>query len=92
MRLSGAPALRVFGLGKSFGATVALSNASFAVARGEVHALLGENGAGKSTTVKLLSGLLLPDRGTLELFGKPVVLKSPAIAHAHGVQPAFQEL
>jgi ribose transport system ATP-binding protein len=92
MRLSGAPALRVFGLGKSFGATVALSNASFAVARGEVHALLGENGAGKSTTVKLLSGLLLPDRGTLELFGKPVVLKSPAIAHAHGVQTAFQEL
>ena len=86
------PALRVSGLGKSFGATVALSDASFAVARGEVHALLGENGAGKSTAVKLLSGLLLPDRGTLELFGESVVLRSPAVAHAYGVQTAFQEL
>ena len=86
------PALRVAGLKKSFGATAALSDASFTVARGEVHALLGENGAGKSTTVKLLSGLLMPDSGTLELFGQAVVLRSPSAAHAHGVQTAFQEL
>ena len=54
-------ALRVDAVTKAYGATVALDGASFAVRAGEVHALLGENGAGKSTMVKLLSGLVQPD-------------------------------
>jgi ribose transport system ATP-binding protein len=54
--------------------------------------LLGENGAGKSTVVKLLSGLIPPDSGSLSLFGERVVLSRPADAQRHGVQTAFQEL
>ncbi len=87
-----AAALEVRGVTKTFGATVALADASFRVAPGEVHALLGENGAGKSTMVKLLSGLIMPDSGEIELYGARVSLHTPAEAHRHGVQTAFQEL
>ena len=77
---------------KSFGATVALNGASFEAARGEVHALLGENGAGKSTMVKMLSGLIQPDQGTIRIHGQAVALHSPAQAHALGIRTAFQEI
>ena len=90
--MSTQPALSVQSVTKAYGATVALDDASFSVAPGEVHALLGENGAGKSTIVKLLSGLILPDRGSIALFGERVVLSRPADAQRHGVQTAFQEL
>ena len=86
------PAVAIEGVSKSFGATKAIDNASFSVERGTVHALLGENGAGKSTTMKLLSGLLSPDHGTVHVNGKPVSLKSPRDAHRCGIQTAFQEL
>lgn len=85
-------ALEVEQVTKAYGATVALDGASFAARKGEVHALLGENGAGKSTMVKLLSGLIRPDRGTIRLFGAAVRLGSPADAHRLGVQTAFQEM
>ncbi|MDR5817543.1 MULTISPECIES: sugar ABC transporter ATP-binding protein [unclassified Caballeronia] len=77
---------------KRFGATVALDGASFRVKRGAVHALLGENGAGKSTTVKLLSGLIAPDAGSMRVMGRDVTMKSPQDAHRAGVQTAFQEM
>lgn len=77
---------------KRFGATVALNDASFRVRRGEVHALLGENGAGKSTTVKLLSGLMQPDAGSIRIMGQEVQLRRPSDAHRAGVQTAFQEM
>jgi ribose transport system ATP-binding protein len=86
------PALSVQRVTKTYGATRALNEASFSVVPGEVHALLGENGAGKSTIVKLLSGLILPDSGRIELQGHPVMLSRPAEAQRHGVQTAFQEL
>ncbi|MBB3917630.1 sugar ABC transporter ATP-binding protein [Rhizobium fabae] len=85
-------AVAIEGVSKSFGATKAIDNATFAVERGTVHALLGENGAGKSTTMKLLSGLLSPDHGTVHVNGKSVSLKSPRDAHRCGIQTAFQEL
>src|SRR3954471_19736700 len=85
-------ALRVADVVKAFGATVALDGASFAVRSGEVHALLGENGAGKSTTVKLLSGLIRPDSGTIRIFGEEAHLTRPTDAHRFGVQTAFQEI
>jgi ribose transport system ATP-binding protein len=85
-------ALRVEGIVKRYGATVALAGVSFTVRAGEVHALLGENGAGKSTAVKLLSGLVQPDEGTVELSGARVRLLRPRDAHRHGVQTAFQEM
>ncbi len=85
-------ALKVERIVKAFGATVALDGMSFAVAKGEVHALLGENGAGKSTTVKMLSGLVQPDQGSIELFGAPVRLGQPLDAQRLGVQTAYQEM
>src|SRR5258706_3627681 len=77
---------------KRFAATVALDGASFRVRRGAVHALLGENGAGKSTTVKLLSGLMQPDAGSISIMGRNVSMRGPKDAHRAGVQTAFQEM
>ena len=71
---------------------IALDDVSFSIAEGSVHALLGENGAGKSTVVRLLSGLVLPDHGKVQVFGQDVRLSTPRHAHRHGVQTAFQEL
>jgi len=85
-------AIAVQNVAKAFGATVALDGASFRAAKGEVHALLGENGAGKSTMVKMLSGLLRPDSGTILIHGREAVLHSPRDAHRLGVQTAFQEM
>ena len=77
---------------KAYGPTVALDNASVEVRAGTVHALLGENGAGKSTFVKVLSGLVRPDQGALNINGKPVTFHNPRDAHRAGVQTAFQEM
>ena len=85
-------AVELDGVLKSFGATKAVNDVSFSVAAGTVHALLGENGAGKSTTMKLLSGLITPDAGTLRIDGREVRLNAPRDAHRAGVQTAFQEL
>jgi ribose transport system ATP-binding protein len=85
-------AVVIQGMRKAFGATLAVDDVSFAIEPGVAHALLGENGAGKSTIVKLLSGLIEPDRGTINLFGEEVRLRSPRAAHRYGVQTAFQEM
>ena len=86
------PAVSVKGVRKAFGPTVAVDDVSFDIEAGSVHALLGENGAGKSTIVKLLSGLLQPDAGSIEINARPVSLTSPRAAHGHGIQTAFQEM
>lgn len=91
-RMETAAAVEVIGLSKAYGATRANADVSFSVAPGTVHALLGENGAGKSTTMKLLSGLVQPDTGTIRIDGRDVSLRGPRDAHACGVQTAFQEL
>lgn len=87
-----APAVKVEGLRKAFGATLAVDDVSFSIASGTVHALLGENGAGKSTIVKLLSGLIEQDQGHFEIFGKASRIRSPRVSHALGIQTAFQEM
>jgi ribose transport system ATP-binding protein len=86
------PALVASDLRKQFGQTVALSGLALQISAGEVHAVLGENGAGKSTFVKLLSGLIEPDAGSIEVFGKPVRIRGPREAHALGIRTAFQEI
>ncbi|MBU0582635.1 MAG: sugar ABC transporter ATP-binding protein [Alphaproteobacteria bacterium] len=86
------PAVQVDGMLKSFGATVALDGVSFSIAPGSVHALLGENGAGKSTMVKLLSGLIRPTEGSVKIFGEHAALDTPRSAHKLGIQTAFQEM
>jgi ribose transport system ATP-binding protein len=90
--LDGISAISIEGIRKAFGATVAADDVSFVVSEGQIHALLGENGAGKSTIVKLLSGLIQPDAGTIRIFGEPVRLTSPRAAHRLGIQTAFQEM
>src|SRR5439155_6186870 len=76
----------------SFGGVQALRQASFAAEFGEVHALVGENGAGKSTMIKILSGVLRPDEGSVSIKGERVELAGPQAAQALGVGTVFQEL
>ncbi|RKS76547.1 monosaccharide ABC transporter ATP-binding protein (CUT2 family) [Actinomadura pelletieri DSM 43383] len=77
---------------KTYGGVTALADGSLNVEPGSVHALLGENGAGKSTMVKVLSGTIRPDSGTLTLDGSPVSFHSTADAVGHGVAVVSQEL
>lgn len=86
------PAIRISRVGKAYGATVALDDVSFSVRSGSVHALLGENGAGKSTIVKVLSGLVSPDTGSVEILGQAAQVSSPRTAQRLGIQTAFQEM
>ncbi len=85
------PLLRLAAVTKAFGPVLAVSEVSLALRRGEVHALVGENGAGKSTIVKLLSGVHQPDAGRVELDGRPAWLGSPADAQAAGIAVIYQE-
>jgi len=84
--------LEATGIEKRFGGVVALRAAGFACAAGEIHALLGENGAGKSTMVKVLCGVHQPDAGAVALRGEPAAFRHPAEAAAAGIIPVFQEL
>jgi ribose transport system ATP-binding protein len=89
---SAATALELAGVTKHYGATIGLDRTSFAVRAGSVHALLGENGAGKSTVVKLLSGLLRSEGGEIRVGGELAAIRDPQGAHRLGIQTAFQEL
>jgi ribose transport system ATP-binding protein len=84
--------LRMFQVGKRFGATHALKNVSLEVRPGETHALIGENGAGKSTLMKILSGACLPDSGEIELDGHKFVPRDPLHARRCGIAMIYQEL
>lgn len=84
--------LSVEAITKRFGSVVANHDVSFRIEAGEVHALLGENGAGKSTVVKVLYGVHRPDSGRLVLEGRPVVIHSPARARELGLGMVFQDL
>src|ERR1700752_5325246 len=64
-------AVRATGLVKRFGTTTAVDGLDICIESGEVRGLLGPNGAGKTTLLRVLFGLVRPDRGTVELFGKP---------------------
>ena len=86
-----APLLDAEGVAKSFGAVRALSDASLTVDRGEVVALLGANGAGKSTFVKILTGALKPDGGRVTIRGLEARVGSPSEARKSGLIPVYQE-
>ena len=75
---------------KSFGSFVANDDVDFTIRAGELHALLGENGAGKSTFVKMIYGLLQPDSGQFEWQGRPVRITNPQQARAMGIGMVFQ--
>ncbi len=80
------------GIHKAYGGVVALEDATFSAAAGEVHALVGENGAGKSTMIKVLAGVTRPDEGQIRIGGEEVRLRSPEDALRRGVATVFQEL
>ena len=85
-------AVRVRGLGKSFGATAALDNVDLDVNFGETHALVGENGAGKSTLIRILSGIHRADQGDINIDGVPRSISSPRDAIVSGIVTIPQEL
>ena len=89
-KLEQAPLLAGFGMTKSFGDLVANKDIDFTIYAGELHALLGENGAGKSTFIKMIYGLLEPDQGHLEWQGESVTISNPQQARAMGIGMVFQ--
>ncbi|MHB0950144.1 MAG: ABC transporter ATP-binding protein [Gemmatimonadaceae bacterium] len=83
-------ALRLSGISRRFGATLALDQASLTVREGSVHALLGENGAGKTTLMRVAFGLIARDTGVVELFERPVHFTAPADAIRAGMGMVHQ--
>jgi ABC-type sugar transport system ATPase subunit len=80
------------GLSKTYGGVHALRGAGIRLDPGEIHALVGENGAGKSTMVKILSGVVRKDAGTISIDERPVDYHSPRGAATHGIAIVSQEL
>ncbi len=90
--MSVAPVLQARGLVKRYGRVVAINNADFDLRRNEILAVIGDNGAGKSSLIKALSGALVPDAGEILLDGRPVHFRSPGDARAAGIETVYQEL
>jgi len=86
------PLLEASGISKRYGGIIALNNLHFAAEGGEVHAILGENGAGKSTFIQILAGAVAADEGELRLSGKVYRATDPRAARRSGISPVFQEL
>ncbi len=89
---AGGPLLQLEGLQKHFGAVQALTDVTLAVPPGQVTALVGDNGAGKSVLIKRISGIHSPDGGQILWDGRPVQLKSPRDAAALGIETVHQDL
>lgn len=83
--------LRMKNITKTFPGVVALNDVSFNLKKGEIHALVGENGAGKSTLMKILGGVYTPDKGEIEIKGKPVTITCPHDAMDNKVSVIYQE-
>jgi fructose transport system ATP-binding protein len=86
------PLLKARGLVKRYGKVTALDNCDFDLMPGEILAVIGDNGAGKSSLIKALSGAVQPDEGEITLDGKPVRFESPLEARAHGIECVYQTL
>jgi ribose transport system ATP-binding protein len=86
------PVLKLRGIKKRFGQTVALDGVDLALERGEVHALIGENGAGKSTLMNVIAGSLRADEGAMELNEQPYSPTDPLDARKNGIAFIHQEL
>ncbi|MCD7858707.1 MAG: sugar ABC transporter ATP-binding protein, partial [Firmicutes bacterium] len=84
--------LRVEGIHKRFGPTIALNDVCFTLRRGEVHGLVGENGSGKSTLSSIIAGIQQPDSGKMELLGQSYQPKNALEAQAGGVSMIVQEM
>jgi len=90
-RQKGNKILEVENLSKEFPGVKALSNFDFELHRGEVHCLIGENGAGKSTFIKILSGFFKPNSGKMFIDGYQYSFLNPYLARKIGIQTVYQE-
>lgn len=85
--------IRVNHVSKTFGGTKALSDVQFNLREGEVHCIAGENGCGKSTLIKIISGVYTPDDGAeIELFGQKYDQITPMLARSLGIHVIWQDL
>ncbi len=80
------------GLVKRYGQVTAIDGADFELRAGEILAVIGDNGAGKSSLIKCLSGATIPDEGEIWLDGKPIHFKSPMDARKVGIETVYQDL
>ncbi|WP_083463435.1 ATP-binding cassette domain-containing protein [Prosthecomicrobium hirschii] len=90
--VSQAPILEARGLVKRYGRVTALDHADFDLMPGEILAVIGDNGAGKSSLIKALTGAIRPDHGTILFDGQPVSFDSPIDARRIGIETVYQNL
>ena len=87
-----APVLQARGLVKRYGRVTALDNADFDLMAGEILAVIGDNGAGKTSLIKALTGAVTPDEGEIRLDGAVIHFRSPQEARAAGIETVHQNL
>jgi simple sugar transport system ATP-binding protein len=85
------PLLEIRGISKRYGAIQALTDLDFRIHAGEIVGLLGDNGAGKSTMIKLISGIVMPDAGEIFAGGKPVTMRSRQDSERIGIETIYQD-
>lgn len=83
--------LEVRGVSKSYGKVIALSDINFEIGDNEIVGLVGDNGAGKTTFIKIIMGVIRPDRGEIYIDGKKVREYSPRKARELGIEPVYQD-
>jgi len=86
------PILKGRGLTKRYGKVTALDNCDFDLMPGEILAVIGDNGAGKTSLIKAISGAVIPDAGTVTLEGRDVRFSSPIEAREAGIETVYQTL
>jgi fructose transport system ATP-binding protein len=86
------PVLQAKGLTKRYGRVVAIDGSDLELLPGEILAVIGDNGAGKSSLIKALSGALIPDSGEILLDGSPVQFRNPMDARSAGIETVYQTL
>jgi fructose transport system ATP-binding protein len=84
--------MKAIGLVKRYGQVTALDGADFELRAGEILAVIGDNGAGKSSLIKALSGATVPDEGEIWLDGQPIRFRSPIDARRVGIETVYQDL
>lgn len=90
--MSTQPILTTRGLVKRYGRVTALDHCDFDLYPGEILAVIGDNGAGKSSLIKAISGAVVPDEGEITLDGKPVLFRTPIEAREAGIECVYQQL
>lgn len=92
MPMSREIAISTHGLSKNYGGVTGLSPMNLEIYKGDIHGLVGQNGAGKSTFLKIISGAQSQTKGTFDIFGEEVTFNDPHKARLKGVATVFQEL